>query len=348
MHPHQLVPKALVDLLLQFHRKDPEWVTWRHEPDAARPYPQDPENVQSGYSMHPKPWALNALFRLGMHANATDLTGLKALSRWIGEGPKTFRPTLAQCAALEQVEVDVPLEHYTQPYPTIFIEFPRVAISRPAGGGSGLGGPSSPYAPFLGCLCFLDERGGPDRMLVCNLISAGNTDDIVTVVAAHESRIENSLLRFDVECANVQGVAPQALRVAVNACLILSNYGCSFRWMFPKERASDEALAKERDTPRGERARDRLQMSPILLTFSQEVALYREETRCGSSPNPNGAARTPTEVTSHWRRGHWAMQPCGPGWSERKRIFRPPVLVRADRFAGDLSQTSTGYKGGAN
>ena len=38
------------------------------------------------------------------------------------------------------------------------------------------------------------------------------------------------------------------------------------------------------------------------------------------------------EVSPHWRRGHFRMQPHGPHHSLRKVLFIAPTLVRADRL----------------
>jgi hypothetical protein len=38
------------------------------------------------------------------------------------------------------------------------------------------------------------------------------------------------------------------------------------------------------------------------------------------------------DITPHWRRGHFRMQPHGPSMALRKLIFIAPTLVRADRL----------------
>jgi len=40
-------------------------------------------------------------------------------------------------------------------------------------------------------------------------------------------------------------------------------------------------------------------------------------------------------VAPHWRRGHFRMQACGLRNLDRKLIFVAPVLIHADRLAGD-------------
>ena len=51
----------------------------------------------------------------------TDALALMAQGAWLVDGPKVFVPTPEQCAALEQVEVNVHLSDYQQPYPALFV-----------------------------------------------------------------------------------------------------------------------------------------------------------------------------------------------------------------------------------
>jgi hypothetical protein len=41
-------------------------------------------------------------------------------------------------------------------------------------------------------------------------------------------------------------------------------------------------------------------------------------------------------VAPHWRRGHFRMQPHGPGKQERKLIFVAPILIHADQLRGEI------------
>jgi hypothetical protein len=49
---------------------------------------------------------------------------------------------------------------------------------------------------------------------------------------------------------------------------------------------------------------------------------------------------------SHWRRGHWRRQAVGQGRAERELRWIRTVLVNADRFKGDLKDTTTTYQAG--
>lgn len=72
-------------------------------------------------------------------------------------------------------------------------------------------------------------------------------------------------------------------------------------------------------------------------SFDQSVKLYSRE---GGDCEETGEG---SPVRPHWRRGHWRTQRHGVGLSLRKRLRIAPVLVRRDRFAGDLSNTKVTY-----
>jgi hypothetical protein len=244
-----------------------------------------------------------------------DITGLWAASIWLADGPKVFRPTLAQCHALENVEVRLDFEDYAQPYPALMVQLPE----------------SGDYKPFTDVICFQSEN-----LLVFSLRTPGNVDDIVTTIARYINRgtIEESLRRYDEDCSGLQGVAARALRVAVNSCLALVGHEIATGYLFSKEVENDRRLACEK-TERGERARGRLPLHVMLVAFQREVILHKTEGgNSGSDP-------TGREKGCHWRRGHYAMQPYGPGNSLRKRILRLPVMVREDKFFGETSDTTT-------
>ncbi len=243
-----------------------------------------------------------------------DGFGMWGYSVWLADGPKVFRPTVEQCRALEQVEVRLELHDYSQPYPAILVDLP-------AG-----------YEPFESVLCFRCDAG----LAAFNLNTKDHLGDIVTTVKTDGRPMEVSLQKFDEDCADTFDVAGRALRVACNSCLALSGYGTVSDYLYPKDAENDRKLARER-SDRGARARKRLETSPLLVKFAQDVVLHRTESRRAKPGEPTGA-----EMPSHWRRGHWAMQPCGPNHSLRKRILRPPVFVRADR-AVEMSQTTTTY-----
>ena len=45
-------------------------------------------------------------------------------------------------------------------------------------------------------------------------------------------------------------------------------------------------------------------------------------------------------VASHWRRGHFRLQPCGPERMDRKLIFIAPILVHADQAMSEMPRAA--------
>lgn len=302
-------PRPMRGELLRLAKRDRNWVKWKGLPDVPGEQPN-----RYTCEIQQNTW-LRKLWSSG-----ADGFSMLALSLWLVDGPKIFRPTQEQCLALEQIEVRLELNEYAQPYPALLIDLP------------------GEYAPFLSVLCHKDPA-----ILNCCLVSQDHLHDITTTVAVDGRPIEVSLQRYDDDCASLAAVSARALRIAINSCLALTNFGYQAELLYPKEAASDTRLARE-NTPRGERARDRLQTTPHLVTFTQEVILHHTEVRQASQESSEESRR---EVTSHWRRGHWAMQSYGPSHSLRKRILRKPVLVRADKLLSsgrDISNTITEYR----
>lgn len=296
----EIVPRILKDELLRLARLDRNWFKW--EPVGEAGY--------QGRAMYPT-W-MRELWMSGV-----DGFSMWAASIALVDGLKVFRPTKEQCAALAQIEVRLSLSEYSQPYEAVVVQLPEH------------------IGPFWSVLCHLSPG-----ILTCVLHSVGNLNDITTTVAIDGRPMELSLQRFDDDCKEESQYAVQALRVAVNSCLALVNYGTTTRWLLPKEVESDKRLTvKKAGTPAAERAKERLATAPSLLTFSQEVKLH-ESVNGGGGDGHSGR-----EMRTHWRRGHWAMQPYGPNHSLRKRILRKPVLVRADVFLGDRADTEVIYRG---
>lgn len=300
MRPTDLLPKILIDEFLRLVRIDRNWVGFeRMEGNNYRARPNVPT------------W-LNRVCKTG-----ADWLGMKADSIWLADGPKVFKPTPEQCKALEQVSVNLKIEDYAQPFPAMMIDLQR----------------TGDYGSFKAVNVY-HEPG----VLIAVLHSVGCANDITTTIGTLDGLIEESLVRFDEDCRADAPIAHRALRVAVNSCLALSHFGHHMDYLFPKEVESDRRLAKE-DTPRGERARRRLPLAMLEISFAREVVLHRIERKEREPGVPTGR-----EMPCHWRRGHWAMVACGPQHSERRRTFRPAVMVRADLFSGDKADTTTTYR----
>jgi hypothetical protein len=296
-HINDVIPKMLADELLRLVKLDRNWCTWK----SLEPPQYTCETRQQTW--------LRKLWQSG-----ADAFSMWANSIWLVDGPKVFRPTPAQCRALEQIEVRLELSEYSQPYPALLVDLP------------------TGYEPYTSILCFKT-----DNLLVCVSQEPTHLHDIVTTVAVDGRPLEVSLQRYDDDCKENAKEAGRALRVALNSCLALSNYGCHADYLYPKDVETDERLAEE-NTERGERARKRLEVTPSLVRFDREVVLHR--------PRPAHEQGEPTgrEREFGWVRGHWKMQAHGPSNTLRKRILIKPYMIRADKLIGELSDTSVTYR----
>lgn len=298
MRPTDLMPKVMMEELLRVVKADRNWLKWKRlEGDTYTA-----ECVEDTW--------LRKLWIKG-----SDAFSMWAYSIWLVDGPKIFRPTTEQAKALEQVEVNLTLADYSQPYPALLVVLPK-----------GL------YDPFTSVLCHKSES-----MLTCALTSVDRQHDITTTVARWNSDIEESLQSYDEDCQELSSICSRALRVACNSCLALSSYGSHLEYLFPKDVESDRRLAKER-TERGERARQRLPLAVMVASLDQNVVLHRTEQRKANEDNPTGR-----QMPFHWRRGHWHTVAHGAGKTERKRVLYPPVMIRADLLLGDPTSTSVNY-----
>lgn len=299
------VPRELVDALLPLGRLEPPWLYQTHiEGPKFQVHFRIPE------SQIPE-------FLWSTHITGGDWSTAFITSRWLAHGPKVARPPLEMCQALTEIEVRLQMADIAIPFPEIMVELPPDV--------------ANPYYAVL--------LGWSDDMLTAWLGSVDHNHDIHSLIRQRNDipgwTVEDTLSTFGDDCKHDEVPARRALRVALNACLMLSG---SFRPALPAEVNRDRRLGRE-DSERGKKARDRLAMAIQVAEFDQEITFARTE-RCRAEPGqPTGR-----EMPPHWRRGHWRMQPCGPGWAERKRTLIPAVLVRADLFGGDLSDTSTTYR----
>lgn len=299
MRPSQLLSPLLQAELLRLYNQDPEWMYTFKDPER-------PGGMRLGCKA--------ATMLRDKWEGPTDMIATYLLSRWLGEGPKVFRPTPEQTEALLQIEVGLTVEEVSLPYETLMVELS--------------------VGPFKACIL----HKTPTNTLLCYLMSQGHTDDISTILANQATVVEDGLKKFHPDAADLEVEGHKAMRVACNAVLALTSYEHHLRLLFPKEYEADRRLARER-TERGERARQRVKQAVQVVEFTQEVKLHTTE---GSSFSPGEG--TGASVTPHWRRGHWVMQAHGPQFSLRKRILRKPVLVRKDLFIGNVQNTSATYK----
>ena len=250
-------------------------------------------------------------FRFGPNHIGRDMLGMLVLSRWLLDGPKIVRPTAEQCEIMSNVEVHLEFNDCGFPYPQVLVDFPV----------------ESPYT-----CCIIGKVS--DDFIIANVMTYDHQNDIIVVICQGDGYLENSLRRFDETITSDEAVEySKWLRVAFNCALALA--GGEHRYVLEKECQRDIGLSKER-SERGERAKKRLETAVQIVGFHRSIKLTKHTRSIPGEP-------TGIEVSPHWRKGHWRMQACGVGLSERKRILVPPVFVRQDRFFGERSDTTTEY-----
>lgn len=227
-----------------------------------------------------------------------DIAGAIAAVAWIGGGPVTAHVTQEQYEALSQVEIPLQLSDVQLPFPAVLVEMPPNLLHR---------------------FCIVHMYG--EEALICVSVSHSNLHDVTTVVLkSSQATVDEALQKFDAESQYAAADVLMCNRVALNFLLAMANFGCQSELMFPKEVERDRRLAGRGD----EAARRRLRHHALEICLPRDVVLHHTEGGSGAGDS------TGREVCTHWRRGHWAKQPHGPGRSLRKIVFRKPVLVRAD------------------
>ncbi len=296
---YDVAPKLMVDELRRMMKVESDWLEVSNQRPKTETY--SARSVVGTF--------LRSTWREGCDAFSTF-----ALSKWLEYGPKIFRPTLEQCRAMEQVEANVELEHYAQPYSALLIDLPKG------------------YEPFRAVLCHHLQK---NSTLTLVSFSEGNLHDVTTTIGINGRPIEVALQTYDDDCAEHAKVCALGLRIAINSCLALVNYGTCKELLFRKATENDRLLASEQ-SERGVRARIRLKDTVYLVSFAQEVKLHDTH---GDASTGEGS-----EIAPHWRRGHWRRQHYGSRNGLVKNVLIKPVLVRADKFIGDLADTSSTYR----
>lgn len=270
---------------------------------------------------------------MSRHVGANTLAGVWVVGRLTLQGVRCVAPTLAQLEALGHTDLTLPWSDYRQPFDTFAVALPDDAP--PAG--------EDVPRPAV-CTLALDRAAGVFAMTL-------DGDDLESTpllnIFAYDPAIEVcSLLRAESE--DIGGEASEALkwytRAAMNCCLLLAAYPAVRLGPANPGYAArlDRSLEKKRlpDAVRAANAAARRDI-PDVYAFSQEVLFRPRREADPDAPDPTPTGR---EMPCHWRRGHWANVACGEGRSGRRLVFRPPVMVRADRFGGPPAGSSVTYR----
>jgi hypothetical protein len=165
------------------------------------------------------------------------------------------------------------------------------------------------------------------------LLTRDHQNDITTLIRlVRGTEIEVSMGMFDVSIEEgLATAARDALRVAVNLCLLMVNFGHKSKYILEGERARDSSLARKGNVE----ARKRVRLAVQQLFIDQEVKLFSV---AGPSVDRGGTHASPKP---HWRKGHWRSRPV---YKEKGPIFVAPIFVRGSEFVGHVEDTTVVYK----
>lgn len=309
--PSDAWPKFILDEFRRLARLPMEVVTLQPDPDDNSNHFKCAPAVDS--------------FWFDCCTSGQDYAGLLTFVRWLKEGPKIANISAADFAALTQVEVNLEVQDFTVPFPTVLFNMPEGKMHSHV---------------FLHKGVCQGNSGQPLPIMIACSVSPDHKHDIVTVMRHHEGEVvEESLGKFYGDVTQDESVATHiCLRAACNYALAMSNFGCQSAYLFPAEVEADRKSVAKGLPGKAERAAERLRDAPVLLTLDRSVRLYHREGG-HEAGEPTGRERD-----WGWVRGHWRMQVHGPRNSLRKRIYVAPYMVRADKFNADPGDTTTTYE----
>lgn len=241
------------------------------------------------------------------YESANTMCLFEAFSNLHRHGVKLFQPTLEQCESCEHIDLNIPVDAYRQPFPTMVVKLPQSY-----------------------CAMLEARHGAPamQHIVVRHMEHA----DFVYVASPSDGRSDSGMsytvgLRSEyptmesaISWRNVDGADARLfddqLRVSLNLALLLTQ--------FPVRTAPSNPNALDR----ARRRRDRLEIAEHVhyVSFEQSLVVRKHE----PSQDRGGTHASPRP---HWRRGHWRQL-------EKCLTFVRPCMVNRRLFAGDESNTS--------
>jgi hypothetical protein len=266
-----------------------------------------------------------------------DLAGFWTASKLFAGGIKAFKPTLEQCEAMANVDVNIAFADYRQPYPVICYDYPKEFAAKMA---KRLGISRFPSHT----VCHHDDKSG--AINVTSVFAATNQIVGLLVPRAGIDTIEQSLRQYPDDLTSDDKdefiLAEMTQRIALNFSLLMSN--TKFTKKFEDQKMVDKhrQMARAQNPDKRRRGQDFLLTDQEVIEFDQSVKFYGIEQEPQARSDGNNTGR---HVKTHWRRGHWRNQPHGPLLSLRKQMFIAPIMVRKDLFVGDTFDTTVTYEG---
>ncbi len=239
-------------------------------------------------------------------------------------------PALESLLANSDVDLSLPMSMVAPPYAAQYLHFGELAMRHLKTPNSNMRG-----HVFDGAYCFFGPRTDAPGRWRLELILIIKRDDLYSgqITLAGETDRGNTSLGQWMEwvLGTAVGRLEDDCREAMLA--VVSYVVKQFLYMGLKNARrvehNDHDDALKRAAGLGERKRAKLLKRTASLYNAITVG---PESRPSQATSCGGGA----SVAPHWRRGHFRMQPHGPGWQERKLIFVAPVLIHADQMQGEL------------
>lgn len=240
-------------------------------------------------------------------------------------------PALESLLANSDVDLSLPMSMVAPPYAAQYLHFGELAMGHLKTPASSMHG-----QVFDGAFCFFGPRANSPGRWHLELVLISKRGDRYTgqvTLAGETDRGTTSLGHWmDWVLGAADGRLDDDCREAMHA--VVSYVVKLFLYMGLKSarrverNERDDVLKRAKGL--GERKRDRL--------LKRTASLYNAITVGPESlPSQSTSCGVGASVAPHWRRGHFRMQPYGPGWQERKLTFVAPVLIHADQMQGEPS-----------
>lgn len=187
----------------------------------------------------------------------------------------------------------------------------QFTLSRPGGNWSRLPGPSFSIPKA--------DLGMPAHEVIDKALDSDIAD-------AEDHRFKEAIHQTVQEWdAVTRPIVHAALSLVLNALFYLDGYGADSEPIVPSEAPQAVRESYERAIKGGKPKAIRNARNALMAEGFTVVRLcgVRSDSAEASDERGNGGM----SVRTHWRRGHWRIQPCGPKLSQIKRIWVRPTLV---------------------
>jgi hypothetical protein len=256
-----------------------------------------------------------------------SLLTLDTLSSGIAKGPKIFQPTSEQFDSMQNVDLNIPISSYKQPYPSMVVKFPRVGALQLAQKTN----VDPTNVPMWAMVRNRLTSEGHNFIFILHHFPQSRNDIVYIFQERPEFRtIEDALKSWVLDEKSIHGehaFGETSSRAIINLMLMLTHYG--HKDVGPLD-------PKQYDKHRKAKLHHYAVADFRSIEMKQTIIIRKVEgLGHGEQPIPSGV-----EIAPHWRRGHWREQHWGAGNLHTKTIFIRPVLVRADRVVGSLAETN--------